>query len=218
MYTLNPVKGRKVFYISDTHFNHERVLRLSNRPFNSVKDHDEEIIKNWNNLVSEEDYVVFAGDFCMVSPGESKTPHIRALTALSYLQRLQGRIFWTLGNHDKIDVPYLTKKLGNQVKIMGCPIMVSNQKEHYPDTFIAHYPYESWVGSCGEVVHLHGHVHGALDAVNRRRYTINDQGVTNPFYRYDVGVDSNNFTPVTIDQIYGDITNRCSFSEFVLWV
>ena len=36
---------KKVFIISDTHFAHTRIIQYENRPFNSVKEMDKEIIK-----------------------------------------------------------------------------------------------------------------------------------------------------------------------------
>lgn len=53
----------KVFFTSDTHFSQERTFKFSRRPFNNVKEMDETIIANWNNLVKENDTVFHLGDF-----------------------------------------------------------------------------------------------------------------------------------------------------------
>ncbi len=45
------------YYIADTHFGHNNILRLSNRPFNTVEEMDKVIIDNWNSRVTDNDDV-----------------------------------------------------------------------------------------------------------------------------------------------------------------
>ena len=52
-----------VYFIADCHFNQERTLKLSKRPFNSVKEMDLVMMINWNNVVKPEDTVYILGDF-----------------------------------------------------------------------------------------------------------------------------------------------------------
>ena len=56
---------KNYYFTSDTHFGQERALTLSKRPFKSVEEMDETIIKNINDKVSGvEDAVLFhLGDF-----------------------------------------------------------------------------------------------------------------------------------------------------------
>ena len=55
------------YYIADTHFGHENIMRHCNRPFTSVDEQDEILIKNWNNTVGKNDTVYIIGDFCFKS-------------------------------------------------------------------------------------------------------------------------------------------------------
>lgn len=77
----------KIFIISDTHFNHENIIRYSNRPFETAEEMNEEMIKRWNAKVGRDDLVVHLGDFALGDEGEIKN-------------RLNGTIILLPGNHD----------------------------------------------------------------------------------------------------------------------
>jgi len=82
------------FFISDTHFGHANILNFKRpdgkplREFNSIEEHDETIINNWNRTVSDKDRVYHMGD---VTLGRRH---------LSILSRLKGRKKLIRGNHD----------------------------------------------------------------------------------------------------------------------
>ena len=80
----------KVFIISDTHFGHEAIIKYCNRPFKNAKEMDEEMIKNWNETVSNKDVVLHLGDF-----GLGNKQYITSI-----VQRLNGKKILIMGNHD----------------------------------------------------------------------------------------------------------------------
>ena len=47
----------KRYVISDTHFNHSRILEYCQRPFDNVEQMNEVIINNWNKVINEDDIV-----------------------------------------------------------------------------------------------------------------------------------------------------------------
>ena len=80
------------YYIADLHFNHENLnTRMDCRGFESGEAMNEYMIAQWNSRVRKRDEVVILGDFCISKKGE---------IANAILERLNGRKYLILGNHD----------------------------------------------------------------------------------------------------------------------
>ena len=71
----------KVYVIADTHFGHEKIIRYCNRPFASVEEMDETMIKLWNETVSKNDTIIHLGDF-----GLGSKEYIKSI-----VERLNGK-------------------------------------------------------------------------------------------------------------------------------
>lgn len=80
----------KVFVTADTHFNHENIIKYCNRPYKNSYEMNEEIIKNWNEVVSENDIVYHLGDYGFGTKEELK----------DIFNRLNGKKYLIMGNHD----------------------------------------------------------------------------------------------------------------------
>ena len=48
---------RKVFFTADMHFGHENVISFDKRPFETVEEMDEDLIRRWNAKVGKGDLV-----------------------------------------------------------------------------------------------------------------------------------------------------------------
>ena len=79
-----------IFFISDTHWYHNNIIRLCERPFESIAEMNEVLVNNWNNIVRPGDIVYHVGDF--INP--------RGTRANKFLDRLNGTVFLAQGNHD----------------------------------------------------------------------------------------------------------------------
>ena len=79
------------FFIADTHFGHDAIIRYENRPFKDTKEQEEILIRNWNAAVEPEDTVYVLGDFGM---SDSKAETMRLCEALN------GKKILVMGNHD----------------------------------------------------------------------------------------------------------------------
>jgi calcineurin-like phosphoesterase family protein len=78
--------------ISDTHFNHEKILsyepsRVWSMTEQGFDSHNEWLIHNWNRTVAPNDLVLHLGDFSFKG-------------SLEWLDQLNGRIVLLIGNHD----------------------------------------------------------------------------------------------------------------------
>lgn len=81
-----------VWFTSDTHFGHARIIELNNRPFRDVSHMNEMLVQNWNDKVKPNDHVYHLGDVALGSFEKS----------LSYVARLNGIKTLIVGNHDRL--------------------------------------------------------------------------------------------------------------------
>ncbi len=90
----NVYKGlsRDKWAYADPHFYHEKIIGMVGRPFATVEDMNEELIKRYNELVKPYDLVFFMGDVVF---GDDANWEI--------LRRLHGEKRLILGNHDTIN-------------------------------------------------------------------------------------------------------------------
>lgn len=172
------------FFTSDTHFGHANIIRLCNRPFKDVEEMNEKLVENWNKVVPENGTVFHLGDFAFGGSGLWN----------SIISRLNGQIYLIMGNHDRKNLRqgYMDKFVSvvpqMQIDIEGRSV------------YLNHYPFLCYGGSYrGEdsVWQLFGHVHsGPLSSG-----ADSDRLVHLFPYQYDVGVDNNNFTPISWNQV-----------------
>jgi len=163
-----------IFFTSDTHFGHANIIKYCSRPFSSVKEMDETIIANWNAIVAPGDLVYHLGDFALASAGYTE----------SILKRLNGQIHLCRGSHDKSALFPQCRKHFASVRTY----QTVKRGGHY--IFLSHCIHKVWHKSHHGSWHLFGHSHGGMD-----EYAASEGKLL------DVGVDSHNFTPLTLEQI-----------------
>lgn len=167
-----------IFFTSDLHLNHRNVIKLSNRPFVSIEQMKEKIIENWNNKVSHNDIVYVLGDVFW---------NLNSKEIQEIMIRLNGVKYLVIGNHDR--------KTHNRKS--NCWEDMMDYHELVLDgiqVVLSHYPFAEWHGCWRGSVMLHGHVHGTFDFS-----TLNTPHKNKRIF--DVGVDVNNFTPISWDEI-----------------
>lgn len=80
-----------IWVTADHHFNHKNIIKYCKRPFKTVEEMNEFMIKKWNEKAKKEDLVIHLGDFCLGN--KEKIREVR--------KRLNGTIILIKGNHDK---------------------------------------------------------------------------------------------------------------------
>lgn len=80
------------WHTSDWHIGHDRIRFLANRPFSSVEEMNEEIIRRHNSVVSPVDVVYVHGDVCLGKITET----------LPLVDRMNGYKILIPGNHDRV--------------------------------------------------------------------------------------------------------------------
>lgn len=166
------------YFTSDTHFGHAKILVLGDgRPFKSIEEHDEEIIRRWNQVVQPKDEVYHLGDFCFA---QNWSP---------WRDRLNGKIHIVWGNHDHTTQQKRNRDLfashADLRRIKAQPVPNGEVVE----ITLCHYAMRVWNKSHHGTWHLFGHEHGFFERF---------PAVGNSF---DVGVDVWNFTPISLTQV-----------------
>lgn len=184
------------FWTADLHLGHINALRFYRRPFSTVEEMDSEICKRWRDVVKEQDTVMLLGDICIGSLEKT----------LPMLASLPGRKLLLPGNRDKCSKVFWRGKKVEYEE--SCKLFESYEIEIIEPTIvtlsnkamvqISHYPYgyDPLYSSHRPVDWglplLHGHIH-------------NDRKILNN--QVNVGVDVNNFTPVSEDEICNILEN-----------
>ncbi len=135
-----------IFFTSDTHYGHVNkkgngIIQFAERPFNSIEEHDEKLIQNFNSIVGKNDLTYLVGDFAFKNH-------------LKYLNRLNGKIILIRGDHDKMNKETLSQ-FSNVYDIL-------NTKIGKQQITLCHWPFRSWKASCHKSWHFYGHSHGRM--------------------------------------------------------
>ena len=163
-----------IYFTSDLHLGHINVLKYDNRPFKTIGEHDNTLIKNWNSVIANKDIVYVLGDFFWYG---DKNLIERTL------QRLNGAIHIILGNHDtKLEKEPIRNRFES---ISSLKTINVDKKTHLT---LCHYQMATWYKShYPGSYHLFGHSHGNMKSLSQKAL--------------DVGTMTNNYFPYSLDKI-----------------
>lgn len=172
-----------IFFTSDLHLGHSKVIEFCARPFKSVEEMDRTIIKRYNLRVKSEDIVYFLGDVCF---------H-KAAIGIPLLQKLNGIKILIQGNHDKwSDTQY--RQAG-----FSCILREARIKAEGHHFVLSHYPY--WDESESDP---HDRRYQERRPINSGKWLLNGhvhEKWKTKDKQINVGVDQWNFQPVSIKQV-----------------
>lgn len=132
---ISNIPLEKIWIITDTHFTHQMFIDEGIRP----ADYNEQIIKNWQELVAEDDVVVHLGDVIFGHEKERLKGILDQLPAKKYLVK---------GNHDyKKDTWWLEMGFNHVYDTLT-----------YKDVIFSHIPMKI---PEGYRMNIHGHLHNS---------------------------------------------------------
>lgn len=138
----------QTFFTADTHFGDHRTINLHKRPFTSVSEMDEVMIRRWNEVVAPGDTVWHLGDVA------------RSERQLMLLERLHGTKHLVRGNNDPAAITHA------EVWASVADYQELDMDGHR--IILCHYPFRSWNGQHRGAINLHGHSHGRLKPLPRQ--------------------------------------------------
>ncbi|MBR4125122.1 MAG: metallophosphoesterase [Victivallales bacterium] len=169
-----------LYFIADTHFFHANIISLCQRPFGSVEEMNETMIRNWNERVGEGDTVYVLGDLFF------KCSDVGQLEGV--LERLKGKKHLVVGNHDdswmdKINPRRYFLSVGLFQEVTASFGLLT----------LCHYPLLTWRHDQKSYM-IHGHIHNNRNAdywplLQRRERVLN------------AGVEVNGYRPVTFEEL-----------------
>jgi calcineurin-like phosphoesterase family protein len=192
-------KNQNVWFTSDSHYNHSGICRgvshwpegRGTRDFHSLGEMNDAIVSGINSVVGEDDYLVHMGDW---SFGGFES-------IVEFRNRIVCKnIILFLGNHDhhirnNKDGARGYFKHVSSYDVLDIRKPVGNETKKY-QFVCCHFPIASWDGMSKKIPHLHGHVHLPPNLkINEGR-------------AMDVGVDGNNLSPYSLNEILNIMKDR----------
>ena len=179
-----------IYLSSDLHFNHDRAFIYQPRGFNSIEEMNEQIIQNFNEIITDEDELYLLGDI-MLGGADSLE------AGLILLNRLHGQIHIVRGNHDTDKKWFAYAEACPRVVEVENAIYLKHNGYHF---YLSHYPTytanleKESLKQC--LINLYGHTHQK------------DNFFQDIPWAYHIGVDSHHCKPVNIDDIIPEIKRK----------
>ncbi len=177
-----------IWFTSDTHFGHNKIIEYCSRPVTDAREMDELMLKNINDNVKPEDTLYHLGDF-----GTGGWTNM-----VSVLKRIKCKdLHYIIGNHDKNmmypEVQAMFKSFQHYKEII-----VENHR-----IVLCHFALLEWHQMHRGAWMLHGHSHNTLPYPDMiKNCKILDVGVDMPDW---------NMRPVSFDEIKAIMDKRETF-------
>lgn len=128
----------RTFFASDLHLGHRNIVNYTRTEYETIQQHDADLVQRWNATVTNDDAVWVLGDVCF------------GKAAFENLAKLKGRKKLVMGNHDAYPIsayqPYFTK-------IFGAAEVAGYVLTHIPVHESQFYRYKG---------NIHGHLHSRV--------------------------------------------------------
>lgn len=170
----------RIFVTADLHIGHNKEFVWKARGYESIEEHDQALVNNWNGTVTPEDVVYILGDVMLYDIDYG----------ISVLKNLNGQLIILQGNHDSGDRIERYLECKNVVKAGDVAMYLRYGGYHF---YLCHYPtiicHDSLKRMKTALIDLYGHTHQTENFYNGHPYM------------YHVGLDSHQMTPVDLDNV-----------------
>lgn len=169
---------RVIWFTADEHIGHKNIIKYSKRPYFDLTEMEVMLQVQHNSRVREDDDVYHVGDMFWRTYGVEN--------AINYVRHLNGRHWYVLGNHEELML--------ESEELRKCFSGVYVRHEIYPEgapkhgIVLDHYAGRVWHDSDKGNWQLYGHTHNVLPEID-------------PLLAMDVGVDANDYRPVSLDEV-----------------
>ena len=152
---INRANYNNIWFTSDWHLQHDRPFIVEDRGFDSIKEHDDFLVSEFNRLVTKDDLVFNMGDFIFGTQDDCKT-------AMDKLK--MGNQFYIIGNHDRALKQYFKYFTKSANKNLGqySEIKIDHDDELSTCISLSHFAMLSWNKSHYGAWNICGHSHGSL--------------------------------------------------------
>ena len=188
------------YYTADLHFGQKSLLatgKWRERPFKTLDEMHETMIKRWNKKVTNNDHVYILGD--IGSRGfRNMHPELLAM--------LKGNKHLIIGNHDDLSDLRVRQQF---VEICDRKKVCDNVDGKSYTLFLTHEPYMMWAGQHKGVIMLYAHLHNTVEEHLFQKYLAEFNKDKKPNYEaketecvaYNVGMCLWNYEPVSMKEI-----------------
>lgn len=171
----------KIFFTSDQHFGHEGIIRFANRPHSNIDEMDNDMIQKWNKNVPADGLTFVLGDIGFCDKNR----------IIDIYSQLNGRKILIRGNHDSNYSDTVLDSIFDEIHNLVYVRIKDQETSKYTYMALCHYPMFDWQGSFKGSWQLFGHIHTRelkeFETLKTKLFAS----------QYDVGVDNNNFEPVS---------------------
>ena len=161
----------KTWFTSDWHLDHHNIIGYCDRPFDNKSQMNKTILRNYRDVVTDDDEVYFLGDLSMRGPDNLNWYR-------NTFGKLPGIKHLVLGNHDRLSVW--------QYEEAGFMMIANAMHLELLDIYLVHDPAKSLVRK--DKLWICGHVHNLFPKLMRPNLV-------------NVSVDVWDFGPASLDEI-----------------
>jgi len=192
-------KGQRLWFTSDTHYNHANICSSTTkwtnpvtiREFKSLEHMNSHLVGNINEMVGQDDVLFHLGDWSF--GGFESIEQFRN-------QIVCQNVHIITGNHDhhiqnnRGDCQKLFSSVNKYVELnVKWPV---GTEMHDANFVLMHFPIASWNNMARGAIHLHGHVH------------FNPNVRLQEGKMMDVGCEGNNLHPIDMSEVLSIMKNR----------